>query len=40
MLLVIIHTASDELQANRLPAEVIEPALLTTVLGALGARPD
>ena len=40
MLLAIIHTASDELQANRLPTEAIESALLTTVLGALGARPD
>jgi AcrR family transcriptional regulator len=39
MLLAIIHTASGELQANRLPPEAIESALVTTVLGALGARP-
>lgn len=37
MLLAIIHTASGELQAGRLPAETIEPALVTTVLGALCA---
>jgi AcrR family transcriptional regulator len=39
ILLAIIHTASDELQANRLPPEAIKSALLTTVLGALGTRP-
>lgn len=40
MLLAIIHTASDELQTSRLPTEAIESALVTTVLGALGARPE
>lgn len=40
MLLAIIHTASGELQANRLPTEAIEAALVTTVLGALGARAE
>ena len=40
MLLAIIHTASEELQADRMPAEAVESALVTTVLGALGARPD
>jgi len=40
MLLAIIHTASGELQAKRVPTEAIESALLTTALGALGARPD
>jgi AcrR family transcriptional regulator len=39
ILLAIIHTASSELQANRLPAESIETALVETVLGALGASP-
>ena len=40
MLLSLIHTASGELQANRMTPEEIETALMTTVLGALGARPD
>jgi AcrR family transcriptional regulator len=40
MLLAIIHTASDELQANRLPAEAVESALVATALGALGTRPE
>ena len=40
MLLAIIHTASDELQANRLPTEAIESALLRTVIGALGPWPE
>jgi AcrR family transcriptional regulator len=40
MLLAIIHTASGELRADRLPTEAIESALVTTVLGALGARPE
>ena len=39
MMLAIIHTASGELRANRMPAEAVESALVTTVLGALGARP-
>jgi TetR/AcrR family transcriptional repressor of mexCD-oprJ operon len=40
MLLALIHAASGELQSKRLPAAEIESALVTTVLGALGAsRP-
>jgi AcrR family transcriptional regulator len=39
MLLALIHAASGELQAKRLPASKIEPALLTTALGALNATP-
>src|SRR6266496_3120723 len=37
MLLALIHAASGELQAKRLPTEEIESALVTTVLGALSA---
>ena len=37
MLLAIIHAASGELQTNPLPTAEIESALVTTVLGALGA---
>jgi TetR/AcrR family transcriptional repressor of mexCD-oprJ operon len=37
MLLALIHAASGELQAKRLPATEIEAALVTTVLGALSA---
>ena len=37
MLLALIHAASAELHAKRLPAAEIEAALLSTVLGALGA---
>ena len=40
MLLALIHAASGELQAKRVPAAEIESALLTTVLGALGATTD
>ena len=40
MMLAIIHTASGELHANRVPKETIESALVATVLGALGARPE
>lgn len=36
MLLALIHAASGELQSNRLAGKEIEPALVTTVLGALG----
>lgn len=39
VLLALIHTASGELQANRLPREQVESVLVTTVLGALAARP-
>ena len=37
MLLALIHAASAELQSKQLPPEEIEPALVTTALGALGA---
>jgi AcrR family transcriptional regulator len=37
MLLALIHAASGELQARRLPAVEVESALVTTVLGALRA---
>jgi TetR/AcrR family transcriptional regulator, mexCD-oprJ operon repressor len=40
MLLALIHPASGELQAKRVPPTEIESALLTTVLGALGATTD
>src|ERR671911_2171137 len=40
MLLALIHAASGELQSSRLPAKEIESALVTTVLGALGATPE
>ena len=40
MLLAIIHTASGELHANRLPTAAVESALVATVLGALGAPPE
>ena len=36
-LLALIHAASGELQAKRLPAAEIESALVMTVLGALSA---
>jgi AcrR family transcriptional regulator len=37
MILALIHAASGELQAERLPADRIEAALLDTVLGAVRA---
>lgn len=40
MLLALIHAASGELQAKRLPAAEIESALVTTVLGALDATTN
>jgi AcrR family transcriptional regulator len=40
MLLALIHAASLERQANRVPAAEVESALLATVLGALGAITD
>ena len=39
MLLALIHAASGELQAKRLPASKIESALFATALGALDATP-
>jgi AcrR family transcriptional regulator len=40
MLLALIHAASGELQAKRLPAAEIESALVASVLGALGPAPE
>jgi TetR/AcrR family transcriptional regulator, mexCD-oprJ operon repressor len=37
MLLALIHAGSGEMQAKRVPPAEIESALVTTVLGALGA---
>jgi AcrR family transcriptional regulator len=38
MVLALIHAASAELQAGRLPEERAEAALLATILGAVGDR--
>ena len=38
MILALIHAASAELRAGRLPADEIEAALVTTVLGAVVAN--
>lgn len=35
MLLAIVHAASGEVRAGRMPAEDVEEAMITTVLGAL-----
>ena len=35
MVMALIHAASAELQAGRLPEEAVESALVATVLGAL-----
>jgi AcrR family transcriptional regulator len=40
ILLALIHAASGELQAERLPAAAIESALIAAVLGALAAQPS
>jgi AcrR family transcriptional regulator len=37
MVIALTHAASAELRAHRLPAKEIEPALVETVLGAVGA---
>jgi hypothetical protein len=37
-LIAIVHAASGELQARRLPDAAIETALVATLLGALGER--
>jgi AcrR family transcriptional regulator len=37
MLVALIHAASAELRAERLPADEVEPALVASVLGAVGA---
>jgi len=39
MLVALIHAASAELRAERLPANEVESALVATVLGALGFSP-
>ncbi|MBA3261303.1 MAG: TetR/AcrR family transcriptional regulator [Thermoleophilaceae bacterium] len=39
MLMALIHAASAELRAGRLPAEQIQSALLATVLGAMRPTP-
>jgi TetR/AcrR family transcriptional repressor of mexCD-oprJ operon len=36
MVLALVHAASTEVQAGRLPEDEAEPALLATVLGAVG----
>jgi AcrR family transcriptional regulator len=38
MLLALVHAASGELTAGRLPANQVEPALLASVLGAIAAE--
>jgi TetR/AcrR family transcriptional regulator, mexCD-oprJ operon repressor len=38
MLMALMHAASAELQAGRIPEEELETALVATVLGAMGAR--
>ena len=40
MILALTHAASAELQAGRGSADQIESALVSTVLGAVGASPD
>jgi AcrR family transcriptional regulator len=37
MILALIHTASGELRARRLPTDQVEAAVVATVLGAVGA---
>jgi len=39
MVLALVHAASAELQAGRLPEPDVESALLATVIGAVGAEP-
>jgi hypothetical protein len=39
MLLALIHAASAELGARRIPEAEIQSALVATVLGALAAPP-
>lgn len=38
-ILALVHAASGELRAGRLPADEAEAAVVATVLGALTARP-
>jgi hypothetical protein len=38
MLLALIHGASAELRAGRMPAEQVESAVVQTVLGAVTGR--
>jgi hypothetical protein len=37
MLLALVHAASGELSAGRIPAAQVEEALLASVLGAISA---
>jgi hypothetical protein len=37
MLLALAHAATSELRAKHIAAAQIQPALVTTILGALGA---
>ena len=37
-LLALVHAASGELSAGRIPAAQVEPALLASVLGAISAH--
>lgn len=39
MVLALVHAASAELKAGRVPAAKVEAAVVETVLGALGAPP-
>ena len=39
MLLAIVHAASGEVRAGRMPAADVEDAMIATVLGAIGAEP-
>jgi len=39
MLLALVHAASAQLRAGRMPADAIEAAVVATVLGALAAPP-
>lgn len=40
MLLALIHAASAELQAERVPPKQVQAALLPTVLGAMSSPPS
>jgi TetR/AcrR family transcriptional repressor of mexCD-oprJ operon len=39
MLIALVHAASAELQAGRMPEDDVEPALVATVLGAVKGNP-
>jgi hypothetical protein len=38
-MLALVHAASGELRAGRLPPDQVESALVESVLGAVGAVP-